>query len=119
MTKIVLWNREFELEVIYETYDGIGVSDKQTNALKVFQSNKESLIRSKDAVEAYFVETGYISGAEKDVNLFRFIMPRYVYVTRDGRVSLMCDFKYDLEHGIAIVFKDGELEKTGPQDIIL
>lgn len=31
----------------------------------------------------------------------------------------MCRYKFDAEHGIAVVFKEGKLEEVGPQDIIM
>jgi hypothetical protein len=31
----------------------------------------------------------------------------------------MCNFKFDMEHGLAIVFEDEKLKKIGPQEIVL
>ena len=31
----------------------------------------------------------------------------------------MCNFKLDMEHGIAVIFEDGKFKTAGPQDLIL
>ena len=46
-------------------------------------------------------------------------MPESIFVKRDGRVAIMCRYKFDSEHGIAVVFKDNKFEQIGMQDIIL
>ena len=52
-------------------------------------------------------------------NVFKYVVPEKVYVTRDCRVAIMCRYKFDLEHGIAVVFKNGQFEQIGAQDIVL
>ena len=45
-----------------------------------------------------------------------------IYVVRarnDRSVAIMCDYRFDLEHGIAILFKNEKLEKVGTQDMVL
>jgi len=34
-------------------------------------------------------------------------------------VAIMCNCKFDMEHGIAVVFENGQFKKVGQQDIIL
>ena len=36
-----------------------------------------------------------------------------------AKVALMCRYKFDIDHGIAIVFKDNNIVDVGQQDIIL
>ena len=55
-------------------------------------------------------------------NVFRFVMPTEIYldsVTNHRVVALMCEYRPDPEHGLAIVFEDERLREIGPQDIIL
>lgn len=47
------------------------------------------------------------------------VMPESIYVKRDGRVALICRYKFDAEHGMAVVFNGGKLEEVGSQDIIM
>lgn len=58
-------------------------------------------------------------GAEKIDIIFRFVVPESIFVKRDGRIALMCRYKFDIDHGIAIVFKDNNIVDVGQQDIIL
>ena len=49
-------------------------------------------------------------------------MPKYLYVARDNEnhiVAIMCNYRYDEENGIAIVFKNEKFLQIGKQDIIL
>ena len=49
-------------------------------------------------------------------------MPDKLYVGRNSKkrvVTLLCDYKFDLEHGIALMFEDEKLVKIATQDIIL
>ena len=54
-------------------------------------------------------------------NIFSYIKPEYLFVKREDhpRVALMCKYRYDMEHGLAVVFAaDGGIT-VGTQDIIL
>ena len=48
-------------------------------------------------------------------------MPKSIYVPRAEKkiVAIICNYKFDIENGIAIVFENGTLKKIGPQEIIL
>lgn len=59
---------------------------------------------------------------EKISNIFRYIIPKIIFIPRqkEGKiVALLCDFAFDIEHGIALVFQDGAIKEIGSQDIIL
>ena len=55
-------------------------------------------------------------------NIFSYIKPECLFVKRDKgnpKIAMMCKYRYDLEHGLAVVFSsDGEVT-VGMQDIIL
>ena len=48
-------------------------------------------------------------------------MPKSFYVPNAEKrvVILLCDFKYDLENGIALVFEDEKLKEIVPEDLAL
>ena len=55
-------------------------------------------------------------------NLFRYVMPRYLFlpkVQKRRTVALMCDYRFDPEHGLALVFENEKLKEIGSQDLIL
>ncbi len=57
----------------------------------------------------------------KKDNIFSYIKPDYLFVKREDhpRVALMCKYRYDMEHGLAVVFDTDGSVKVGTQDIIL
>ena len=49
-------------------------------------------------------------------------MPKSIYVPQvSGHkiVAIMCYYKLDMEHGLAIVFEDNKLKDIGEEDIVL
>jgi hypothetical protein len=61
-------------------------------------------------------------GNQKKDNIFSYVKPEYLFVEHDNetpRIALMCKCRYELEHGLAVVFStDGDVD-VGIQDIIL
>ena len=118
---IYIWGRKFELDVILECYPGETVLESQKQAFEqlcaagVINSALEPL---KDYVAAN-------AGAQVTLpieNIFKYVMPKRIFVPHSKKaalVAIMCNFKFDMEHGIAVVFENGQLKKIGPQDIIL
>lgn len=120
MLNIKIWNRDFDLKVIYDCYAGEQVLDEQKEALKNFSSNKKTIESSKDVVEKYCLSQNKDEiGADEIDNIFKFIQPESIFVKRDCQVAILCKYKFDAEHGVAIVFKDGLVAEVGNQDIIL
>lgn len=126
MTKPIvleIWGREFSLPVDYDCYEGEEITEAQIRALKQFRTHTERIEQSKSAVENYCKEQ-VMSDDEnnKKDNIFSYIKPECLFVKRDKenpRIALMCKYRYDLEHGLAVVFSsDGEVA-VGLQDIIL
>lgn len=120
MLSIRIWNRDFDLKVLYDCYSGEEILEEQKKALKKFSSDKKLIESSKIIVEKYCLDQNKDEiGAEEIGNIFKYVLPESVFVKRDGRVALMCKYKFDREHGIAIVYKDGKFSEIGNQDIIL
>ncbi len=118
-----IWGRKFTLPVEYDCYEGEEVTKAQIQALKCFKSHTEWIEQSKSIVEEYCREQvmNDDENAKKD-NIFSYIKPECLFVKRDKenpRIAMMCKYRYDLEHGLAVVFSsDGEVT-VGMQDIIL
>ena len=126
MTKPIvlkIWGREFSLPVEYDCYEGEEITEAQIQALKQFRTHTEWIEQSKSVVVNYCKEQ-VMSDDEnnKKDNIFSYIKPECLFVKRDKenpRIALMCKYRYDLEHGLAVVFSsDGEVA-VGLQDIIL
>ena len=80
---------------------------------------EESVLR----VQAYCFQHGAQEHNEQaNDNVFRYVMPKYLFIPQGEKrrtVALMCDYRYDPEHGLAVVFENEKLSEIGPQDVIL
>jgi hypothetical protein len=113
-----LWGREFKLEVIYDHFDDEQVLPEQLKAFKDFKSHWEAAESALPALKA-FIEKEYAFDLQGRVvdNIFKFVIPKTIYVPRDQdpeTVELLCDFRFDIEHGLTLVFKDGKLQPIVP-----
>ena len=119
--KANIWGREFELGVSYQNFPGEDITDNQRNTLAVIPSVDYGA--AKIGVEGYIRKFFSAElGDERLDNIFRFVMPKSVLITRaEGTriFALMCNFKLDMEHGIAVIYEDEQLKAVGPQDLIL
>lgn len=117
-----IWGRKFELPVMIKQYDGEEITEIQKESIEKFQYCEEVLNASKQSVEQYILENGLRDHNIYEVdNIFKYVMPKSFYVPNAGKrvVVLFCDFKYDLENGIALIFEDEKLKEIGPEDLAL
>ena len=120
--RMLIWGREFDLPVIYDCYEGERVTRKQRQALKTLLSNPLWIENAKCSLEQY-CKNDVMSddGNLKKDNVFSYVKPESVFIKRDKeypRVALMCKYRYDLEHGIAVVFSGAGEITIGDQEII-
>ena len=119
--KVTIWGREFELDVIFQNYPGEIVDDMQKKTLEDITST--DFDKSKKEVEQYIRK--YFSfelGEDSLDNIFRYVIPKRILIPKSDESSIfavMCNFKLDMEHGIAVVFENNEFKAAGAQDIIL
>ena len=120
MLNVKIWDRDFDLKVMYDCYTGEKILDEQKNALKIFSSDKKLIESSRADVEKYCLSRNKDEiGDNKIDNIFKYVMPESIFVKRDCRVVLMCRYKFDEEHGIAVIFKTGCLIGVESQDSVL
>lgn len=119
--EVVLWGRELKLDVVYQYYPGGGVNENQLNTLKLISTVdfSEALVELKK----YMIKNNSeeIEGESLE-NIYRFVMPRRVLITRETEkrvFAFMCNYKFDMEHGLAIIFENERFKEVGPKDIIL
>lgn len=121
--KISIWGREFELEIKYDCYTGEKVLNSQIEALKSFLKSEECIAESLEMVKDYcFDQNKQDIGSDEISNIFKYVVPKYLYIVRNTEkhiVSIMCNYKFDQEHGIAIVFENEKFYKIGRQEIVL
>ena len=121
--KIIIWGRKFELPLMYECYDGEEILESQKEAFTLFEDNAKEVAGSLDQVKKYVKEdeASQLAGIEIE-NIFKYVMPREIFVPHREKhrmVAIICDYRFDMEHGIAVVFENGRFKEVGPQDIAL
>lgn len=117
-----IWNRDFNLDVVYDVYKGESVTEIQKKAFDEFQKNIDSLLTDTSKISAYCLKQNKdeIPGGVIE-NIFKYVIPQKIYICRENRrkVALLCAYKFDLEHGIAIVFENEKQVAIGQQDLVL
>ena len=118
-----IWGRDLDLKVVFDCYEGEDILATQRYALDTLLSAWPIVSRSLNDIKRYCLEKHREDVPDGRIdNVFKYVMPESLFVPRDQRkrtVALMCDFRPDLEHGLALVFENEKLIKIGPQDIAL
>lgn len=120
--KLYLWNREFELYISYSCYPGEEVTDVQTEAAKEFCEDTSVALSALDELKQYIEKSSDMAVRASEIeNIFKYVIPKSIFVPRTEKkvIAIICNYKFDIENGIAIVFENGTLKEIGPQDIIL
>lgn len=115
-----IWDRDFEIDITYEIFSDKPVTDTQksiANGLSAIDYS-ESLEGIVKYIKKY--NSHDLAGDTID-NIFKYVIPKRIYITQseEEEFAIMCNYKFDMEHGIAIVYKGGKYKEAGPQDIIL
>lgn len=120
-TKLMIWGREFELNIIYQNFPGESVISNQKQTVE-----KISTVDFSDAEDALikYIKKYYKDDLDGDeiTNIFKYVIPKNLLIPREEykRIfALMCDYKFDMEHGLAIIFENEKYKAVGSQDIIL
>ena len=120
--KVVLWGREFDIAVSYSCYPGEEITQVQKEALADFCAIERPVDNMLDDLKKYVNKTaeGNLEGTNIE-NIFKYVMPKSLYVPRSTKkmIAVICNYKFDMENGIAVVFENGKLKQIGTQDIIL
>ena len=119
--KIKIWERVFNLTVNYDCFDDEELLENQTTAVELFDN--ANIDASLDKTKKYCskMSNGNVEN-EEITNIFKFVMPTSIFVPRNKNkriVAIMCDFKFDIEHGIAVIFENEEFKKIVAQDELL
>lgn len=119
--KLKIWGRDFELKVTYDIYEGEELSQSMRDALDMFLNVSDDLLSCVDRMLLEYC-IGHSNGNITEVeNIFKYVMPTSVLVKRskDKRiVVLLCAYRFDSEHGIAIVYENECLMRITDQSNI-
>jgi len=120
--EFMIWGRKFALSVQYDCYEGEDILPIQEEAFDCFKKESDIILASDQEMKKYCLEKNKAEIGENIDNIFKYVMPASIFVKRTREkhiVALMCNYKFDMEHGLAIVFEDEKLSQIGSQDIVL
>lgn len=121
--KINIWGRDFNLPVEFDVYDNESITSIQTEAVKRFISNKDNINSSIYEVVDYCSKKNPREFKyDNKGNIFKYVIPKYLFIPQDKytrTVAIMCNYKFDEDNGIAVVFKNEKFDSIGNQDSIL
>jgi hypothetical protein len=122
--KINVWGRDFELDVVFDCCEGEEVLPVQKEALNLFLSKPILLSDAKSKVEDYCINLNAADiGSTSIENIFKYVIPKEIYVQRptdNSRVvGLLCNYKFDADNGLAVVFKNEQFVQVNTEDVIL
>lgn len=124
-TKTVnLWGRELTLAIDYNCDNESEVLPIQRRALSDFIANFKSVNDSLDEVKKYCLDRDGVDIPDKSIpDIFKYVKPESIFIKTSRNkvfgVALMCEYVFDEECGIAVIFKDGKFYEVGSQNIIL
>lgn len=119
--KVSIWGRGFELNVSFDNFPDEEVTENQKLTVEEIPSIdfSESLPETKQYVAKH--NGSELEGTSSD-NIFKYVMPKSIVIMRekeDRVFAVFCNYKFDMEHGLAVVYENGRFKTVGPQDIIL
>ena len=122
--RLNIWGREFYLEIVYDRFEGEDITSTQKDTYKEFIDNTEQIFHDAHFMIKEYCEKIYSSLVTDNFeNIFKYVIPKQLYikrsVTKKRIAGLLCNFKFDMDNGLAIYIEDGKVTKVGPQDIIL
>lgn len=120
--KARIWGRDFELRIVYQNFPGEDVT--------LAQEKSTASIDETDYCSALDMVKQYIKKWNADElredtdisNIFRYVIPKSFLIPRKddkATFAVMCNYKFDMEHGIAVLFENGKCKEVGPQDLVL
>ena len=121
--KLTIWEREFELPIVYDSLSDGVITLEQQKAIDNLECHLEWIESAKGLVEDYCKESLLEDDENKKKdNIFSYVKPERLFVTRGNpfpQVAIMCKYRYDPEHGLAVVFSFDGKKEVGSQNIVL
>ena len=117
--KIAAWGREFELKVVFDVYTGEDVLNEQKEAMDAFLSVSDTLLSDDKEIKQYCVDNNKNEVGDSIENIFRYVIPTTLLIKRNTEkhvVALLCNYRFDEEHGLALVYENEKLVLIGSQD---
>ncbi|MBP3201127.1 MAG: hypothetical protein J6M39_05730 [Lachnospiraceae bacterium] len=121
MNKYKIWGKEFSLKVLYECKNGQKPTNEQHQALEMFENelfqkkevNKiQHYLDSQKEIMNFISKLDGIDDVDINDSVLDYLKPVEIRVLNEKNrmVEIVCDFKFDMEHSIAIRFKNEKFD---------
>lgn len=117
-----IWGRDYELKVYMEHCSDEEVLPSQERTLERLMQSWQAVENSLESVKLYCIENNGQGIKERPIsNIFKYVVPQALYVSREdeGRVILLCAYRFDVEHGVGVEFINNELGRIDQQDMLI
>lgn len=107
--ELTVWGKKIKLKIDMDCIDDEVVTTVQEETLSDFLGEKTIIDRALPKVKEYCLTEKELNGENSIDNIFKYVTPKTIFVPRDDKkktVVILCDYYFDEEHGIAIVFED-------------
>lgn len=115
-----IWGRTLKLDVIFDCYEDETITELQKTALEAFVNSIDNVNIVLPIVEKYCIEDEAMEDERID-NIFRYVAPTGIFIVRSNmyrKVALLCDYRFDVEHGLALVFVNEKFKEIVSQEEI-
>ena len=123
MRKVIkIWGRKLKLNIDMDCIDDEVVTPIQEETLSAFLDEKTIIDETLLNVKRYVLEEDELKDQDSIENIFKYVVPKTIFVPREDKkktVAILCDYYFDQEHGIAIVFEDGKFKRITSQDEVI
>ena len=88
--------------------------------IECFLGKSKAILKSNDELISYLLKDKN-NAVHEISNVFKYVMPESILVQRSKdtrKGSIMCNYKCDIEHGIAVCYENEELKNICSQDEI-
>lgn len=123
-----MYGRDVKLQINMDNYHGEKITKRQKEIKDSIKDTNLSSSLSK--LKQYIKDNDSDNLVEFDpkdreiANPFRYIKPRYIYIPRydhnnEKEFHVMCDYRFDPEHGLAITYGNKKCKRVIQQDYVL
>lgn len=123
MRKVIkIWGRKLKLNIDMDCIDDEVVTPIQEEVLSAFLAEKNIIDDALPSVKEYCLKEDELKDRDSIENIFKYVVPKTIFVPREDKkktVAILCNYYFDKEHGIAIVFENNKFKKVTEQDEVI
>ena len=113
---LLLWGKEFPISIHVADLDEEGILPIQREAYQKSWPHISEFIESNKGTLLKYIQE--LAGVPLSKNIDDYLTPRSLLFERDGSWGVLFDCDFDLEHGVALIFKEESFQVSSQSDFI-